>query len=205
MDDYEEHNNNLRIRAIQQQFESLNSTLRKHIEEYEEKLRSLSADYARQKMETCDEFKNRDLEINIREAHREITSRQYFNNVFAIFEEDIQKTIQQLLTDMENIPKEASRRATDARHYALREFKEKAARVAQSEWKRGSTLLHHQMTKYLIEEYQDEKGKYPFMYLPNKDKNGNPLPPEKVIRETLKQVAKIMNRPDLISGQRKSL
>jgi len=96
-----------------------------------------------------------------------------------------------------------SKNAHDVRYAPLRHFKEKVAGVAKKLWEDGSLLLHHKMAKYLIEEYQDENGKYPFMLLPINDKDGNPLPPDKVVRETLKQLATEMNRRDLVSGQKK--
>jgi len=98
---------------------------------------------------------------------------------------------------------EASRKANDVRYESLRKFKEKAAMVAKHIWENGSTLPHHKMAKYLIEEYE-ENGKRPFSLLPVKDDEGFFLPPDKVLRETVKDVAKGMNRPDLISGQKKS-
>ena len=96
--------------------------------------------------------------------------------------------------------RESSENAHNARYAPLREFKENAASVAKRAWEGGSNLFHHQMVKYLVEEYQDENGKHPFTQLPDKNKST----PEKVLLKTLKEVAKEINRPDLISGQKKS-
>lgn len=87
----------------------------------------------------------------------------------------------------------ASDTATDSKYKDDRLLLEKAATVARHMWENGSTLLHHQMKKYLAEEYVDENGKYPFVALEL----------EKSILRTVKQVAIDMNRPDLISGQKK--
>lgn len=91
------------------------------------------------------------------------------------------------------ILREVSKKATDARYGKQRELLARAANVAKKLWEGGERLLHHEMKKYLIEEYQDDAGKYPFLNLP-----------EKSLLKTVKQVAKEMNRPDLISGQKKS-
>ena len=98
---------------------------------------------------------------------------------------------------------ETSRKANDVRHENLRKFKEKAAIVAKQMWENGSTLPHHKMVKHLIEKYV-ENGKHPFSFLPIKDEEGDLRSPDKVLREVVKDVAKKMNRPDLISGQKKS-
>ena len=97
---------------------------------------------------------------------------------------------------------DVSKKATNVRYESLRIFKAKAAEVAKSLWEGGSMLLHHQMAQYLIEEYVED-GKYPFLHLPEKDRKGNFPPSDKVLRDTVKLVAKDMNRPDLISGQKK--
>lgn len=89
--------------------------------------------------------------------------------------------------------------AITTRHVPLNEFKEKAAAAARRLWASGSPLLHHQVVKYLTEEYQDAEGKHPFMHLPG-DVNASP---HKVLLETAKQVAREINRPDLISGGKK--
>jgi hypothetical protein len=109
----------------------------------------------------------------------------------------------------ESQPKAISKKATNARYENLREFKEKAANVAKIEWENGSILLHNKMAQFLENEYKDENGKHPFMYLPPfKDRRtGNMIkdaPPNKVLLQITKRVAKEMNRPDLISGQKKS-
>lgn len=86
----------------------------------------------------------------------------------------------------------AAQVATDSRYKSQRLLLKQAACVARSEWQNGSTLLHHQMKKFLVEEFQDESGKHPFLHLQ-----------EKSILKVVKQVAKEMNRTDLISGQKK--
>ena len=90
-------------------------------------------------------------------------------------------------------------KAIAVRHAPLNEFKEKAAEVARLKWEQGSSLLHHQMVKFLIEEYKDENGKYPFMCLPD-SKNSSP---DKVLLKKMKEVAKDLRRIDLISGLKK--
>lgn len=82
--------------------------------------------------------------------------------------------------------------ALNARHSPRRKLKEQAADVAKKEWVNGSTLLHHEMKRFLVEDYQDENGKYPFVNLP-----------DRALLDTLKQVARELNRPNLISGQKK--
>jgi len=89
-----------------------------------------------------------------------------------------------------------SKEAINSRHAPLRDFKQKASDVAKMKWESGSTLLHHQMAKYLIEEYQDVEGRYPFIHLPG-DVNASP---NNVLLETVKKVAKDLKRFDLISG-----
>ncbi len=89
--------------------------------------------------------------------------------------------------------KQASKNATDERYREPRQLLDKAASVAKLKWEGGSNLKHHQMKKYLIEEYQDEAGKYPFLNIADKS-----------ILETCKRVALEIKRPDLISGQKKS-
>jgi hypothetical protein len=88
---------------------------------------------------------------------------------------------------------EKSKKATDARYQEQRQTLDKAAVVARQLWDNGSVMLHHRMKQYLVEEYQDETGKYPFLSLPDKS-----------LLETCKRVAKEIKRPDLISGQKKS-
>ena len=83
--------------------------------------------------------------------------------------------------------------ARDERYADSRETLNRAAEVARQQWVSGSNLLHHQMKKYLVEEYRDEGGKYPFLSLPDKS-----------LLEAVKRVAKEMNRPDLISGHKKT-
>jgi len=96
-----------------------------------------------------------------------------------------------------------SKNANDIKYEKLRDFKNKAAKVIEREWKNGSTLLHHKMAKYLCEYYQ-ENNKHPFGHLPNIDKDGDFPSSEKVLREVAKEVAKKMNRHDLISGNKKT-
>ena len=97
--------------------------------------------------------------------------------------------------------RESSVKASDARYASLREFKEQAASVAKSIWESGSTQLHHQMAKHLETTYQNENGSNPFWHLPGKDIEASP---SKVLLKVVKQVAKDINRMDLISGQKKS-
>jgi len=89
-----------------------------------------------------------------------------------------------------------TKKAADARYSDLRAFKIQAASVAKQKWENGSDLLHHQMVKYLMEEYQDANGKYQFMLLPDKDKSS----PDRVLLKTVKAVAIDMDRRDLLSG-----
>ncbi len=91
-----------------------------------------------------------------------------------------------------NTKTKATELATDSRYSDQRLLLEKAANVARHLWENDSKLLHHQMKKYLEEDYQDEKGLHPFIYLPRKS-----------FLNVLKQVAKEMNRYDLIGGQKK--
>ena len=93
--------------------------------------------------------------------------------------------------------------AANAKYKTLREFKEKAAAAAKKEWEAGSTRRHHEMARYLADDYLDENGKHPFMHLLGKDKNGNYLPSDRVLRKQCKQVAKDIDRLDLISGNKK--
>lgn len=102
---------------------------------------------------------------------------------------------------LQKASKESSKKATDARHLALREFKKKAALAAKNQWENGSKLLHHEMAKYLETTYQDENGINPFWHLPGNDIDASS---KKVLLQVVKEVAKEMNRPDMISGQRKS-
>ena len=92
--------------------------------------------------------------------------------------------------------KKACKKAGEARHKPLQEFKEKAVAAARAEWANGSSLLHHQMAKYLTEEYRDETGKYPFTNLPGKSKSS----PEKVLCRVCKEVALGIGQPDLVFG-----
>lgn len=92
------------------------------------------------------------------------------------------------------IKAEASKRATDARYGNRRVLLEKARGVAQQLWENGDTRLHHEMKRYLIEEYCDETGKYPFVNLPDKS-----------LLDAVKNVAKDLGKPDLISGRKKSV
>jgi hypothetical protein len=87
----------------------------------------------------------------------------------------------------------SSRKATDAQYSRSRDLLSRVEEIARREWENGSSLLHHQMKKYLAEEYQDDNKKHPFVNVP-----------EKSILERVKRVAKEINRPDLISGQKKS-
>lgn len=98
-----------------------------------------------------------------------------------------------------NVKQRSSKIAHDARYAQLREFKEKAAKIARQLWETGLKLSHDKMAKHLIENYQDETGKHPFMHLPNSNEA-----PDKVLLEVVKDVAKKIKRPDLISGQKKS-
>lgn len=89
--------------------------------------------------------------------------------------------------------------AANARHKKLKEFKEHAGRVAKSEWEKGSPLKHHRMRTFLVEEYE-EGGRFPFAHLPDAPNDSS----DQVLLDVVKQVAKDMDRPDLISGQKKS-
>ena len=70
---------------------------------------------------------------------------------------------------------------------------EEVAAVARGEWESGSTLLHHQMKKFISEEYEDNVGKHPFLNLSDKSILGK-----------CKEVAESMGRPDLIFGYKKT-
>ena len=98
-----------------------------------------------------------------------------------------------------NQRKRSSEVAIDAKYSKSRVFKDQAATVAKQQWEQGSTLTHDKMVKFLTEEYEDSSGKHPFTTLPDKKKS----PPENVLREVLKGVAKEMNRPELIRGNKK--
>lgn len=95
---------------------------------------------------------------------------------------------------------QVSKNANDTKYELLRKFKDDAAKVIEREWKNGSTLLHHKMAKYLCLDYT-ENNKHPFGQLPDRDKEGNFPSSEKVLRDVAKDVAKKLNRPDLISGK----
>lgn len=89
---------------------------------------------------------------------------------------------------LQQLPK----RAADARYAESRKLNKYAAGVAKALWKDGSTLQHHQMKKYLTDEYQDKEGKFPFN-----------LMTDRTLLRILKNVAKEIGRTDLISGLKK--
>jgi len=99
-----------------------------------------------------------------------------------------------------NERKRSSKIAVDARYALIREFKLKAAAVARQQWEEGSVLTHDKMVKFLIKDYVDESGKHPFETLPD----GKNSQPENVLRDVVKNVAKEMNRLDLIRGIKKN-
>jgi len=94
--------------------------------------------------------------------------------------------------------KKGSKNATDVKYSPGRDLYKEAIVIAKSKWEKGSPLKHHQMKKYLIKEYQ-VAGKHPFAKF-----DSDCGYTEKGLLERLKGLAKEMNRPDLISGQRKS-
>ena len=96
--------------------------------------------------------------------------------------------------DRVKAPKKASKKAHDGRYQERRELLKELAIVAGKLWKNGSTLLHHQMKDFLLNDYADQAGRLPFVSLP-----------EKTVLKNLKDVARELQRPDLISGQKKSL
>jgi hypothetical protein len=98
-----------------------------------------------------------------------------------------------LSKSLEDSPKKASKNAHDSRYNSRRELLNELGRVARKLWEGGSTHMHYQMKDYLLNEYEDSKGNVPFSSLP-----------EKSALNIVKQVAKEINRPDLISGQKKS-
>jgi hypothetical protein len=112
-------------------------------------------------------------------------------------ETNVSNIVKERLSGVER--KKVSKSAADARYSLIREFKHKAAVVARCKWEEGSELTHDKMVKFLIEEYKDSNGKYPFISLPDAKKSQ----PENVLRDVVKNVAKEMNRPDLIRGNKK--
>jgi hypothetical protein len=112
-------------------------------------------------------------------------------DVLISFLADIEASKQAVLAEKTAL-KKASKNANDERYKKHRQQLKEVASVSQTLWRNGSILMHHQMKKYLIEEYQDKAGKYPFLNLP-----------EKAILETCKKVLLEMNRTDLISGRKK--
>ena len=85
----------------------------------------------------------------------------------------------------------SSQSALDSRYASQRIKWAKLKSVAKKMWEEGDNRMHHEMKKFLIEEYKDENGKYPFVNLS-----------ERSILNTLKEVAKALNREDLISGKK---
>jgi hypothetical protein len=102
------------------------------------------------------------------------------------------------------LKKSLSKCATDKKYQLLREFKDEAGSVARAEWENGSPLNHIKMRDWLMNDYKDENGKYPFISLPIKSKDGESLESNKVLLELTKDVAKAIGRPDLICGNKKN-
>lgn len=96
--------------------------------------------------------------------------------------------------------KAISKKATDEKYSPGRQLYKEAVDIAKSMWEQGSLLKHHQMKRYLIKDYRGETGvKSPFARF-----DASCGYTEKGLLERLKALAKEMNRPDLISGQKKS-
>jgi hypothetical protein len=89
---------------------------------------------------------------------------------------------------------ESARKSVESRHAPLRELKEKAAEIARELWQSGWDLRHHDMATYLVENYQDENGHYPFTRLPGV-REENTI---KMMRKVTKKVAIELTRYDLI-------
>lgn len=89
-----------------------------------------------------------------------------------------------------------SKKATDVQYSPERDLYKEALDIARSEWERGSLRIHHQMKRYLIKEYRNGKSQF-------RTFDANRGYTERGLLERLKGLAKEMNRPDLISGQKK--
>lgn len=95
--------------------------------------------------------------------------------------------------DEKSVRSEGGKKAINKRYSERRALLQHASSVALECWQNGSKLLHHEMKNYLVEEYQDQNNKHPFLNIS-----------EKSLLKTVKQTAKDMNLPHLISGQKKS-
>lgn len=116
---------------------------------------------------------------------------ELIGKVFAIVEKEIASEKEKLA------PRQASKRATDAKYDPGRNLYKEAAEIAKSKWEKGEVLKHHQMKRYLIREYRGGKSRFGRF-------DADSGYTEKGLLKRLKELAKEMNRPDLISGQKKS-
>ena len=94
--------------------------------------------------------------------------------------------------EKKNVKAITSKKGTDKRYARQRELLNQLEGVARDLWEGGSTLLHHQMKDYLLNDYADANDNLPFVSLA-----------EKTVLSRVKQIAKEMNRYDLISGLEK--
>lgn len=88
--------------------------------------------------------------------------------------------------------KEASQKALNSRYAERNNLLEKAVKIAKKKWEEGSTKKHHEMKKFLVEEYK-EKGDIAFPFSGGEISDKALL---KALRETLRE----MGRTDLIKG-----
>ena len=94
--------------------------------------------------------------------------------------------------------KAVSKRATDERYLAGRELYKEACEIVRNEWNNGSTKDHRIMKNYLTREYENGKSRFSKF-----DKKCGYT--EGGLLKQLKDLAKEMNRPDLIAGAGKKI